>query len=1036
MQTKNSTLAKCFIMINTLALLLAPATMQADDALWSGSASDLWSLPGNWVGSPPVPGTGNTATFNSAGGSTTVNLESGVTISNIVFDTAGAAAYTIGSGVRDAQTLTLNAGGAITMSAGVSSNQYFNSLITLNTTTNGTESFSIINSSTEATLNLTGTIQPSSLAVGAVRTLNMGGSGDINANIVRKVGSGTFTVVKSGTGTLMMGDPIPYVAENTDNNALAMIVNEGTVIMAKTNASRRAVGAILEAHNDALIRIAGSNGDQIYDGVDLTFSGNAAIDLNGRNETVDAFNGSSGTKVYNTANGSTSTLIVGGGNAGSTFNGTMSNNAGGGQSGILAFGKTGTGTHTLTGTNSYTGGTTIYGGVLAAGLISENGACNIGSGKIVLQGGTLRYTGTNDVNLTREIRANADGGIDIADKDTTFTVNSGFYTAGRVVSKRGAGTLVLTGTADNNGFVLSAEGGLTRLDKNADNTVRAVAGIKNIAAGATVQLTGTGVDQIYGDNIGGSYGHVTMSGGTFDMNAKSETIGILEGTGVVINNGAESTTSILTVGQVNGGGEFSGAIRDGINGGAVELRKIGTGVMTFKASSGLTNSYSGATMISGGTLRLDQPPQTPFAGSSLWLDAADTNTVTLAAGKVAAWADKSGNNRNATQGTAANQPGYITNSKVGALNVLDLDGVNDLLNVDLTFMANTDFTIFAVEGRQENTQGYLLGTTSASLTRNRLHYGYRDDNSFTLALYSHDFDYNSSLLPYDGNQVFRLWTSRLKQADPARGMAHYLNGSLVAGPQADRNLPLLSADGGRIGTGFGTGDQYFNGDIGELLIYTNVLSDVDRAVVEKYLVAKWITPIPATGVLPGDTALNITASGAAFDLNGVNQQIGSLTGVAGSSVTLGSGTLTVAGTNDTVFAGTVSGSGTLAIAGSGTLTLTAPNALPSAGTLSMAGGTVDLSAVTSSAASLKVTAPSTLVIGSGELSFETQTPDAWTGTLTISGELGATALRFQPSLTVGQLAAISFTERPGAKAYCTAEGYLAIIAQGTIILLQ
>jgi len=67
-QTKNSTLAKCFITINTLALLLAPAAMQADDALWSGSTSDLWSLPDNWVGSPPVPGTGNTATFNSAGG--------------------------------------------------------------------------------------------------------------------------------------------------------------------------------------------------------------------------------------------------------------------------------------------------------------------------------------------------------------------------------------------------------------------------------------------------------------------------------------------------------------------------------------------------------------------------------------------------------------------------------------------------------------------------------------------------------------------------------------------------------------------------------------------------------------------------------------------------------------------------------------------------------------------------------------------------------------------------------------------------------
>lgn len=44
--------------------------------------------------------------------------------------------------------------------------------------------------------------------------------------------------------------------------------------------------------------------------------------------------------------------------------------------------------------------------------------------------------------------------------------------------------------------------------------------------------------------------------------------------------------------------------------------------------------------------------------SALWLDAADANTVTLNGSTVSQWSDKSGNGRNATQPTAASQPGY------------------------------------------------------------------------------------------------------------------------------------------------------------------------------------------------------------------------------------------------------------------------------------------------------------------------------------------------------------------------------------------
>src|SRR5690606_20819594 len=54
-----------------------------------------------------------------------------------------------------------------------------------------------------------------------------------------------------------------------------------------------------------------------------------------------------------------------------------------------------------------------------------------------------------------------------------------------------------------------------------------------------------------------------------------------------------------------------------------------------------------------------------------------------------------------------------------------------------------------------------------------------------------------------------------------------------------------------------------------------------------------LTFLSPQGSLPSTTAVNITTAGAALDINNNNQTIGSLSGVANSSVLLGSGTLTI-----------------------------------------------------------------------------------------------------------------------------------------------
>src|SRR4051794_37443272 len=81
-----------------VATFAAPSAFATSDA-WDGSTDGTWATTTNWLTDPAVvPGTGDTATFNAASAFTTINLGTGVTLGSLSFDTASAAAYTIGSG--------------------------------------------------------------------------------------------------------------------------------------------------------------------------------------------------------------------------------------------------------------------------------------------------------------------------------------------------------------------------------------------------------------------------------------------------------------------------------------------------------------------------------------------------------------------------------------------------------------------------------------------------------------------------------------------------------------------------------------------------------------------------------------------------------------------------------------------------------------------------------------------------------------------------------------------------------------------------
>ena len=125
----------------------------AASATWNGTTDATWALDTNWSATP-APGTGDTATFNNAGGAVDIiDLGAGVTIKSVIFDTATVAAYTLGAGAVGSQTLALESAGAITANATIAANQLINANVNLGSSA-VSESFTITNNKT-ATNSLT-----------------------------------------------------------------------------------------------------------------------------------------------------------------------------------------------------------------------------------------------------------------------------------------------------------------------------------------------------------------------------------------------------------------------------------------------------------------------------------------------------------------------------------------------------------------------------------------------------------------------------------------------------------------------------------------------------------------------------------------------------------------------------------------------------------------------------------------------------------------------------------------------------------------
>jgi fibronectin-binding autotransporter adhesin len=503
---------------------MALQSAHAANGSWTGLGADSnWSTSLNWTGATP-PGTGGQiATFNGAGnGKTTIGLGAGISVSNIVFDTASAAAYTIGSGGVGAQNLTLNTN--ITLNSAVVSNQLFNANVLLNT---GTGSHTFSNNSTTIALTFAGTVSDNLTGLTTLNTAVAAGGMTISGSITN--GLGQIAISKSGTGTLTLSGASTAITGGLSIGGGVVTISGGSSGLDAI--SYTAANTTLNVNNGAALVTSGitttgnSNSRTLNINGTLTASGN--IFASG-NAGVVAFNG--GTLASGNAGGITisdENNSIGVSSGGATLDTTTGN-------------ITSTATFSGAGPITAQGGNTFFSAASTTGLFTISGSSkwdlnNVTSSVGGLSGsGTILNSGASSQTLTATFTT--------AVGPFTFSGNIAPTTTNRIaLTKSGNGTQILTGTNTYAGATTITSGTLQLGDATTTGSISASSAI-SIASGANLTFKRSnsvtqGTDFSSTDITGA--GSLTQAGSnTLTLNTSNSYSG-----GTTITSGAITATS-------------------------------------------------------------------------------------------------------------------------------------------------------------------------------------------------------------------------------------------------------------------------------------------------------------------------------------------------------------------------------------------------------------------------------------------------------------------------------------------------------------
>lgn len=213
-------------------------------------------------------------------------------------------------------------------------------------------------------------------------------------------------------------------------------------------------------------------------------------------------------------------------------------------------------------------------------------------------------------------------------------------------------------------------------------------------------------------------------------------------------------------------------------------------------------------------------------------DATSGGSAVAADGAVARWEDLSGNANHLTQSTSNNRP-LRRVAKINNLDALDFDGSNDSFSLTTNLGADT-YTVFVVAKKATGTDTFVLMGQAG----NFLPYVCVDASGTGTYASKYTSGGNGA---YAGNstQLLNRTTAFLVSQDSSTPKI-FIDGGVTT--LATTGTATASTQFTLVGARTGGAALYAKAAIGEVIFYARVLSDTERATVERYLRRKWATP--------------------------------------------------------------------------------------------------------------------------------------------------------------------------------------------------
>jgi len=854
-----------------------------------------------------------------------------------------------------------------------------------------------------------------------------------SASGVWVAGSGNWTTAANWQANAVPdnGNPIEFSGAggtSTNNNALSTV--NGITFMASANGSYTVDGSALEIATGGILNSSAyaqtvglnlsMNGSSALnaDTADLNVSG--AVDNNGstltataatsRTITISGVVSDSGSLIKNgvgtlmltgnnTYTGST-TISLGtlqiGNNSASTlgsgnYSGTIANSGSllfssttnqtlaGALSGSGALVKSSTGTLTLTAANSYSGNITINAGTLEIGGagVLQNG--NLTNG--ILNNGTLSINTSANQTLagvlsgTGALNKSNSGTLTLSSSNTYTgattiqggTVSIAAFGNGSAAGSFGAssdatqnlilsgGTILYTGAnaTSNRGFTL-ANGTSSTIDISTSAISLTLSGSSANTTGSLVKA-GAGTLVLSGNH---SYtGSTTISAGSLQI-AGNATLGNGNYGGNISNQGTLQINVSPGPSQT-----LSGAIS-----GSGNLIKIGNGILALSGN----NSYSGTTLITGGTLRIGN--DNAFGTGAISMQSNPTFTSTDATDRVIANAFSGFTSP--SFGAASGQTGNLTFTNTSAVS----------LGTDLRTLNVLNTTSLAAS---------LTGT--GSITKS---------GTGTLVLYGNN--------TYTGGTTINAGTLQIGNGGTT--------GSLSATGAITNNATLVFNRSNSLtqGTDFSSSGITGSGSLIKNGVGTLVLNAANTYSGGTTISLGNLTLSGGSALADGGSVTLANASGAVLHVAS-SETIGLLSGggASGGDISIASGqVLTINQNTASSFNGSIRGAGGISKSGSGTLTLGGGNTFT--GTTTIQSGTLTAAATGSlgSTSNIVINTGGSLLVGADETIGNASSMNLAGGRLLFSGNvtetLGILTLTANSSIDLGENSVIlSFADIVG-----------------------